>query len=373
MKRTLLLILFLCCLFCLSNTVFAQVDLYLDNINVYVSSFGRISLYTLPDTIEQIDRISVLVESGPNEVFDYYNDQDVEDSTTLIDPPTWGDYEIYGSYNNNYSGLPPNILFKQNVYCWKDGNYAIIKYTFINREDSTIDAILGLDLVPQVEDSFSGGDTVVYSSSDKIVSVKKTEAVGFKVLSEDIKNMSMFLYYGDYRNDSVYYELMTSGVRDSLFITDPNDPNVDDPVIIPSFNSRKIASGDSAVLYVAIAYGADKAEMKASIASAEEKYASITKVLDYKNINPSSFSLEQNYPNPFNPSTIISFNLPSSEFVTLKVFNALGQEVEELVNKELAAGIYSYRFEAGHLASGIYFYQINAGNISQTKKMLLLK
>jgi hypothetical protein len=83
--------------------------------------------------------------------------------------------------------------------------------------------------------------------------------------------------------------------------------------------------------------------------------------------------LEQNYPNPFNPSTTISFSIPNEEFVSLKVFNSLGEKVAELVNERKPAGNYSVSFNAIKLASGIYFYKISAGNFLQTRKMILVK
>lgn len=88
---------------------------------------------------------------------------------------------------------------------------------------------------------------------------------------------------------------------------------------------------------------------------------------------PSDYSLEQNYPNPFNPSTDIKFNIPQSGFVTLSVYNVLGQKITELVNGELSAGSYNYNFDASNLASGIYLYTITTNNFTQSKKMMLLK
>lgn len=86
-----------------------------------------------------------------------------------------------------------------------------------------------------------------------------------------------------------------------------------------------------------------------------------------------SFDLAQNYPNPFNPSTNIRFSIPEEGFVTLKVFNILGQEVASLVNEVKTTGNYEVSFDASQLTSGIYFYTINTGNYSQTKKMMLIK
>lgn len=88
---------------------------------------------------------------------------------------------------------------------------------------------------------------------------------------------------------------------------------------------------------------------------------------------PKSYNLSQNFPNPFNPSTKIRFALPSSEFVTLKVYDITGKEVATLVNEKLQAGLKELDFNAGSLASGIYFYSLVAGDFKETKKMVLLK
>lgn len=85
------------------------------------------------------------------------------------------------------------------------------------------------------------------------------------------------------------------------------------------------------------------------------------------------FKLAQNYPNPFNPSTTIKYSIPSSEFVTLKVYDILGNEVSTLVNEEKPAGNYEVNFNALNLPSGAYFYRLQTGSLVETKKMILLK
>jgi predicted CXXCH cytochrome family protein len=90
-------------------------------------------------------------------------------------------------------------------------------------------------------------------------------------------------------------------------------------------------------------------------------------------VNPSQFTLEQNYPNPFNPSTTISYYLPKSSNVELKVFDALGNLVKTLVNRQQSAGKYDVRFDGSNLTSGVYFYQLTADGFKATKKLILLK
>jgi hypothetical protein len=87
---------------------------------------------------------------------------------------------------------------------------------------------------------------------------------------------------------------------------------------------------------------------------------------------PETFLLNQNYPNPFNPSTKISYSIPQSSFVTLKVYDILGKEIAALVNEEKQAGSYEINFDTKNLSSGIYFYRIQVGNYSDTKKFILL-
>ena len=88
---------------------------------------------------------------------------------------------------------------------------------------------------------------------------------------------------------------------------------------------------------------------------------------------PASFSLSQNYPNPFNPTTKISFALPKSGLVTLKVYDVLGKEVASLVNEVKSAGIHNFEFNGSALTSGVYFYKLEANGFSSVKKMMLIK
>jgi hypothetical protein len=90
---------------------------------------------------------------------------------------------------------------------------------------------------------------------------------------------------------------------------------------------------------------------------------------------PTEFRLEQNYPNPFNPETVISYQLPVSSHVSLKIYDLLGREVATLVNEVQQAGAHHSQFSVRNstLSSGVYLYRIQAGQFVQSKKMILLK
>ena len=91
---------------------------------------------------------------------------------------------------------------------------------------------------------------------------------------------------------------------------------------------------------------------------------------------PEEFELFQNYPNPFNPSTNILFVIGSSyggSFVTLKVYDVIGNEVATLVNEYKPAGTYEVQFNGIDFPSGVYFYKLHSGNYTAVKKMILTK
>lgn len=104
---------------------------------------------------------------------------------------------------------------------------------------------------------------------------------------------------------------------------------------------------------------------------------SITAVEASRNL-PAEYQLYQNYPNPFNPETIINFSLPENNFVSLKIYNSLGQEIKTLIDKEINAGFHSVVWDGkdnfgNSVTSGIYFYKLSAGKFISVRKMILIK
>ena len=99
----------------------------------------------------------------------------------------------------------------------------------------------------------------------------------------------------------------------------------------------------------------------------------VTGVEKNTHVLPNEYSLHQNYPNPFNPTTVMSYQLPATGPVTLRVYDVLGKEVATLVEGVQSAGMHSVRFDGSSIQSGIYFYRLQTGEFIETKKLVLLK
>jgi enterochelin esterase-like enzyme len=101
--------------------------------------------------------------------------------------------------------------------------------------------------------------------------------------------------------------------------------------------------------------------------------SSATRIEDRDTNKDESFMLKQNYPNPFNPSTLISYSIPVSSFVTLKIYDVLGNKIKSILSEEKSMGSHNVGFDASAFPSGTYFYKLQTPDFTQTKTMILLK
>ncbi len=103
------------------------------------------------------------------------------------------------------------------------------------------------------------------------------------------------------------------------------------------------------------------------------KYQQSTEVNSNNIKIPSAYSLEQNYPNPFNPVTRIEYSIPKEGYVSLSIYNMLGEKVRQLVDEVKSPGTYIVDWDASAFSSGVYFYNIKSGNYAESKKLTLLR
>ncbi len=175
--------------------------------------------------------------------------------------------------------------------------------------------------------------------------------------------------------DSIIYKWMSCDSGSSCIDSNQSPTSVSDPKVYLGISGLTLHPGDAVKLYYAIVSGYSISEMLDNAHIAQTLYDSefTVGVEDHPEIIPHTFKLDQNYPNPFNPTTSIRFDIPKMSFVTLKLYNVLGQEIVTLVDEKKEAGKYEVIFDGSKLVSGVYFYRLQAGLFSETKKFVILK
>lgn len=345
---------------------YSQATMSTGAINVNVSAYGRIRLFT-PDNIKHLERASLLVGTAPSEVFDYTNDATTLDPTALVATPLLSDYEIYGSYDYSSSLVPPNVVEKLNAYGWNNAAYTIIKFNITNSEATTITASIGLDIIPIINAEY-GFDTVTYNSAAGVVRFHRgpVENVGIKLLSASLSSLYSFEWYDGYTVDADYWNWMHEGSLQPQYVS----TTLDGPVAITAQAPVTIAPGESFNVFYALALGANEQNMLANISAAVQKYQILTTDVAENHPLVNAF---KNFPNPFKNSTKISYQLPENGFVSLKIYNALGNEIATLVNAKQTAGSHTIDFNAKDLSSGVYSYRLNFNGQVISNKMLVVK
>lgn len=365
MKRTLLL--FAAALLLITEG-FSQASFNTGVMEVTVSQYGRIRLYSADGTT-QLQRISVLVGTSPTEVFDYQNDAEELELTVLVADPGASDFEIYGAYDNSYSGAPPAIIERINAFGWNNGSYTIVRFRIQNNETTSISATIGLDIIPELNEEY-GYDTVTYNSAQDVVRFHRGSQVnmGVKLLTTTLSSLYSFEWYDGYEVDSDYWTWLNHGSLQPQYVSN----TVDGPVTVTAQDAVTLAPGQMFDVYYALALGANEAAMLANIAAAEDKFNGIFVSVEENEFTNKIFQAS-NFPNPFNQTTTISYQLKDGGFVNLRVFDACGKELTTLVNEKQSVGLHEIDFDATGLSEGVYYYTISSDNNVSTHKMVITR
>lgn len=372
MNRRLLTLALLMLAFCAAE-ISAQ-SFQTGKIAVTLSQYGRVRVFK--DSLaglRQIDRSSFLSGVSPERVFSYKLSANTLDTFKTLTNPTISDFEVYGSVDNSYdtTTASPDLVVKHNVYGWTNQGYLLVKFTVINRESAALSQRLGMEIIPQVDGSY-GLETAKYLSGPGIISIFRLPTstyTGYKLVSAPMTSIRFIDWYSGYNDtNATLYSHLAYNQIDTLIET-----GGDGAVLFFSQSPVSVNSNDSTTMWVAIAVGNDEAEMVSNMALAVTKYSTLTDINEKSVINPDKFDLSQNYPNPFNPETIIDFNLIKSGFITLKVYDILGNEIQTLASGYYEAGKHSVRFTAENFSGGVYFYKLTSGSASISRKMILNK
>jgi len=366
MKRNLLL---LAVMLLYITKSYSQATFNTGALEVDVSKYGRLELFTTGG-IQQLDRASILVGTSSTAVFDYQNDAGVLDPTVLVTNPVSSDFEIYGAIDNSYSGLPPAVIVKYNVFGWTNGGYTIVRFNIANNETGAVTASTGLDIIPYLNATY-GFDSITYNTTQGVIRFHRgsQENMGIKLLSASLSSLFSFEWYTGYEVDSSYWNWMHKGSLQPLYASN----TADGPVTITSQDPTVLAPGQSYNVYYALALGTDEQTMLSNISAAVQKYQAL--IVSVQDIKPSinEFNLGQNSPNPFTNSTTIGYQLPEDGFVSLKIYTVIGAEVATLVNSNQTRGSHTIHYNANDLPGGVYYYTLRYNDQVKSNKMFLIK
>jgi hypothetical protein len=316
------------------------------------------------------------------------NDFAIVQPFTIQSPGSIADAEGFSMFNDNNAGTSKiGVNAKLKTYSFSEvpnNNFIILDYTFINNSGAVINNFYaGLFFDWDLIDGSGLGDQTEWDNSIKYGYIRNTTGgptnnngvallsgnnYGFYAIKNDGSDGGFQIYDGF--DDNEKWLSISGGVAKTT--AGPGDVSN-----VTSAGPFTINAGDSIKVAFAVLAADNKTSLDAAVNQARIKYQEII-VLDVDDSKtlPIDFALEQNYPNPFNPSTIIQYAINSRQFVQLKVYDILGNEVATLVNEEKAPGVYEVEFNVGQtisLSSGVYFYRLQAGNFVQTKKMILMR
>jgi subtilisin family serine protease len=348
---------------------------------------------------------ALLVGVGPDHVSDGArniakepdNDFAVAAASTISDPGAFADQETHSTFDDKRAEHPIGIRITQNTYCWKsppNDNFVILEYIIQNIADTAVTGMyvgLFFDWNLHTAKNDGGGSRLpenlgyLYHDST-IFPYIPSRYRGIAVLnSEGIATHKIRRRPTEWANplsdDTTYvfpenekYLALSEGILDSddQFVYDLSQTVSTGPfTLLPK-------AIDTAVFAV-VAADTSLTNLITAASRAKDKYDHLTDVEDEgSDLIPNIFSLNQNYPNPFNSTTIISFTLKVRADVRLTIYNILGNRVIDLVDCNLAAGYYRFRWDGRdysgvQVASGPYLYQLHSGNFRSARRMILVK
>ncbi|UCD18087.1 MAG: S8 family peptidase, partial [Candidatus Zixiibacteriota bacterium] len=334
-------------------------------------------------------------DGGRNIMPEPDNDFSVAPGGNLIvsDPGARANQETSCAFNDSKAERPIGLEIHQKSYSWNtapDNQYIILEYEIRNVSDSQVpDIYAGLYLnwdaagyIQRNIGTYSASENMGYifrsqtgfdSSSFRGTSVIRPDFVAsHRIVGQ--RSVGSTFFWLPYPETDKYDALSGGIVTDTITGHDTLDL-----AHLLSVGPFTLLPGQSDTAVFALSAANSLSELQAVALQAKDKYL-ITSDIEIveTDILPDNFVLHQNYPNPFNMITTVSFSLAARSEVSLSVFNLLGKRVIDLVDRQLAAGVYQVRWDGRDgrgdpVASGIYFCRLRYGSESRTRKMILLK
>ena len=280
---------------------------------------------------------------------------------------TWGSNSSgqLGNGNNTESYVP--VLIDHSLFVWSGPPIpTVASENVISIFSNQYTSINGLDLNPDwgqstvvTQEQFLGSNTLLYTGLDY-------QGIDFDANHQDVSGMD-FVHVDFYSVNSSalnFYLISPGPVETPYALTVPTNG---------SWTSIDIPLSEFSPVNLADVFQL-KFDGNGDIYLGNIYFYRNTPTSVNEDVIPLNYSLLQNYPNPFNPTTSIEYSVPNNAFVSLKVYDILGNEVANLVNEQKEAGNYKVEFDASNLSSGVYFYRLKTSSgFIMTKKLLLMK
>lgn len=245
---------------------------YTGGIGVNLNNFGRVRVFSDNLTTRQVDRSSILVGVSSTAVFDYTQDAGTVTPASTVSTPLLSDFEVTGVIDNSDSNLPPNVEVAINIYGWTNGTYALVKMNVKNRESSSIPAVIGIEILPQVDGAY-GGETVQWNAANQTVLINKTNWVGYKFFSGAQTSLKSINWVSGYGTDALFYQWLTQNSFDPPFTA-----GVDGAVAILGQAANNIAPNQSVDFWFGISLGANQTACLNNMTTCLAKYNQIVPV-----------------------------------------------------------------------------------------------
>ena len=376
------------------------IDLSLNNINMTVSSIGRVGN---PDPFEETASIgftykltenllyegSIIAGTSASQISnaaragsgDY--DQDFVPTTdgqiTHVINETLSDEESFGRFVDQEAGNPMKIEISQYTYAWEDimnDDYIIMRLRIRNQQATDLQNFhFGWYFDWDIDGSSYDTNVIRYNGQKKMgyafdTGIGPEAYVGIVSLSDEEMHFEPIynVEQGVFTDEKKWLSISSGIVAEEAGPADVSFVIANGPITIPAYSTHQlafafVAGDDSSRLFQHADFAIDKwDEIKVLEVEPEEKPEL-----------PLTYQLLQNYPNPFNPSTTINYQLSMTNDVELSIYNLLGAKVVTLVSENQPAGKYSVEWDASGFASGVYYYELRTDNFRDVKKMVLMK
>jgi hypothetical protein len=382
------------------NVLPGYINLTLNNINMTVSSIGRVGN---PNPFEETESIGFTYKLTENLLYEGalisgtsasqisnaaragYGayDQDfvptADGQITHVTNETLSDEESFGQYVDQDAANPMGIEISQYTYAWQDllnDDYIIMRLRIRNRKATDLENFhFGWYFDWDIDGTSYDTNIIRYDGQRSMGYVFDTGSgpesyVGVISLSNEEMNFEPIYNaeQGEFTNEKKWLSISSGIVSEEAGPADVSFVIANGPITIPAYSAHQLA--------FAFVTGDDSISLSQNADFAIDKWDEI-KVLEVepeeKQELPLTYQLSQNYPNPFNPSTTINYQLSMTNDVELSIYNVLGEKVVTLVSERQAAGKYSVEWDASGLASGVYYYELRADNFRDVKKMVLMK